>query len=793
MTQIVVTGGGGFIGSHVAEYYAKQKENRVIIIDNLSRAKLLHRDDKNAMYNWNYLHQYKNIKFYQEDIKDFNFLKDLFKKNEIDTLIHTAGQTAVTTSVTDPKEDFENNLIGTYNILEAVRISKSNPAIVFCSTNKVFGNNVNECDLEEKETRYEFTSEYKNGISEEFSTDLCEHTPYGASKFCADVYAQEYGHIYGLKTGVFRMSCLTGDTIIQTILGSKKIIDIDENDILLSFDGKKIVFSNVIKQLRTNSDNKILYKITTRRNHIIKATGDHRFYTPNGFKRIDSLNYGELICIYPQIEKEYIDFEDNCEILVTKDDIYKNLKKLNIREITIQRKIKSMEEKGLLPFSKNARGYQRIIELVGYCFGDANLYTYQAKNRNNISLALQIYGKEEEINFIKKILDSLGIPHSKEQITISKSKLTNGRVINGKSIRIVITQAEYSSLFQLLGVPLGDKALKSFNIPNWILESDRETRRCFLRGLFSAELARITYTDERYGGLSFAQSKDEKLGSNLYDYLNTIKKILLQEFGAKTSEIFNGGDYKRKSGVTTIQRVFKIYAGKKNRTNFAKVGFACHPYRNSELYNFMEWDKSNEKSFKKWFRFYNKNLPKELLWDNIIEIKQIEMEDIYDITVENTHNFIANGFLVHNCIYGTRQFGFEDQGWVAHFVISAILNKKINIFGDGKQVRDLLYVSDLIDAYDKFIKNSQKLKHEVFCMGGGKENTLSLLELISILKNKLDKKINIEFFDWRPSDQKVYISDISKAKQKLNWNPKINPQEGIEKLINWTKKNKKIF
>ena len=153
MSQIVVTGGGGFIGSHVAEYYAKQKNNKVIVIDNLSRARLLHKDDKNAMYNWNYLHQYKNIEFCQKDIRDFDFLKDLLKKKEIDVLIHAAGQTAVTTSVTNPKEDFENNLIGTYNLLEAVRISKSNPAIVFCSTNKVFGNNVNECDIEEKKNK----------------------------------------------------------------------------------------------------------------------------------------------------------------------------------------------------------------------------------------------------------------------------------------------------------------------------------------------------------------------------------------------------------------------------------------------------------------------------------------------------------------------------------------------------------------------------------------------------------------------------------------------------------------
>jgi len=351
MSQIAIIGGAGFIGSHVAEYYAKQNDNKVIVIDNLSRAKLLKKDDKNAMYNWNYLQRYKNIEFYQNDIRDYNFLKDLFNKIEIDAIVHTAGQTGVTTSIADPKADFENNLIGTYNILEAIRISKSDPTLIFCSTNKVFGENVNDCKIEEKETRYEFTSEFKNGISEEFSTDLCEHTPYGASKFCADVYVQEYGHIYGLKTGVFRMSC----------------------------------------------------------------------------------------------------------------------------------------------------------------------------------------------------------------------------------------------------------------------------------------------------------------------------------------------------------------------------------------------------------------------------------------------------------IYGIRQFGFEDQGWVAHFIISAILGKTINIFGDGKQARDVLYVSDLITAYDKFIKLSRKLKHDVFCIGGGKDFTLSLRELITVLENKLNKKINLEFFDWRPSDQKVYISDISKAKQILNWIPKISPEEGIDSLINWANDNKTLF
>lgn len=142
--------------------------------------------------------------------------------------------------------------------------------------------------------------------------------------------------------------------------------------------------------------------------------------------------------------------------------------------------------------------------------------------------------------------------------------------------------------------------------------------------------------------------------------------------------------------------------------------------------------------------------------------------------------------------YNSRKFS-EDQGWVAHFVISALKERKINIYGDGKQVRDVLYISDLIHAFDLYIKKGDQIQHEVFCMGGGIKHTLSLLELINILENELGKEIECEFFDWRPSDQKVYISDIRKAKAKLDWAPKINPKEGVLKLIKWVKSNINLF
>jgi CDP-paratose 2-epimerase len=352
MKNVLITGGGGFIGSHAAEYYANQDNiESVFIIDNLSRDRLLNKNIKFKRYNWDYLHNYRNIRFFENDIRDFKFLKDLLKDFNIDIIIHTAGQTAVTTSVIDPFPDFENNVIGTFNLLEAIRLSNSDPILIFCSTNKVFGSNVNNLNVIEKDSRYIFTEENTTGISESFNIDLCEHTPYGTSKLCSDLYVQEYGHLYGLKTAVFRMSC----------------------------------------------------------------------------------------------------------------------------------------------------------------------------------------------------------------------------------------------------------------------------------------------------------------------------------------------------------------------------------------------------------------------------------------------------------IYGPRQFGVEDQGWIAHFVISALTDKKLKIFGDGKQVRDILYISDLIEAYDSFVKKAEKIKHDVFCMGGGINNTLSLLELIEMIYEESGIEINYEFDNWRPSDQKIYISDISKANKLLNWKPKINPREGVRELIKWTKSNLNLF
>ena len=204
--KIVVTGGAGFIGSHIAEFYSKQG-NDVFVFDNLSRAILLKKNIKNIDYNWNYLKKFKNIQLIKGDIKNFKEIEKVSKN--ADAIIHAAAQTAVTSSVVDPLSDFETNALGTFNVLEAARRNDVK-SIVYCSTNKVYGGNVNNINVYEKELRYIFEKKYQKGISENFPMDLCEHSPYGCSKLTGDLYTQEYGKLYGIKTGVFRMSCIYG-------------------------------------------------------------------------------------------------------------------------------------------------------------------------------------------------------------------------------------------------------------------------------------------------------------------------------------------------------------------------------------------------------------------------------------------------------------------------------------------------------------------------------------------------------------------------------------------------------
>lgn len=145
-----------------------------------------------------------------------------------------------------------------------------------------------------------------------------------------------------------------------------------------------------------------------------------------------------------------------------------------------------------------------------------------------------------------------------------------------------------------------------------------------------------------------------------------------------------------------------------------------------------------------------------------------------------------------SCIYGPHQFGTEDQGWVAHFLISALEEKPIVIYGNGKQVRDILYVEDLVDAFIAAGKNMDKLSGEVFNIGGGPENTVSLLEILDIIKQNTGKKLDISFENWRMGDQYYYVSNTSKFQNATGWSPKYNVEKGVSLLNEWLSKKRGI-
>ena len=147
-----------------------------------------------------------------------------------------------------------------------------------------------------------------------------------------------------------------------------------------------------------------------------------------------------------------------------------------------------------------------------------------------------------------------------------------------------------------------------------------------------------------------------------------------------------------------------------------------------------------------------------------------------------------------SCIYGPRQFGIEDQGWVAWFIIAVLTKKQITIYGDGKQVRDLLYVDDLVLAIDKALRNIQKTSNEIFNIGGGCKNTMSVWKEFRVMLEKhFNVRIEVNYEMARPGDQKIFISDIRKAKKIFNWEPKVQVDEGVERLYQWAINNKSLF
>ncbi len=138
-----------------------------------------------------------------------------------------------------------------------------------------------------------------------------------------------------------------------------------------------------------------------------------------------------------------------------------------------------------------------------------------------------------------------------------------------------------------------------------------------------------------------------------------------------------------------------------------------------------------------------------------------------------------------SCIYGPHQYGTEDQGWVVHFLIRALERQPITIYGDGKQVRDVLFVDDLLEAFEQALAHIGIASGQAYNIGGGAGNTVSLLELLSLIRNLTGDPVAPSFETWRTGDQRYYVSDVSRFRAATGWAPRTGVREGLARLYEW--------
>lgn len=144
----------------------------------------------------------------------------------------------------------------------------------------------------------------------------------------------------------------------------------------------------------------------------------------------------------------------------------------------------------------------------------------------------------------------------------------------------------------------------------------------------------------------------------------------------------------------------------------------------------------------------------------------------------------------NSCIYGPRQFGIEDQGWLAWFVIAALREHPITIYGDGKQVRDVLFIDDLLEAMLAAVRAIETTAGQVYNIGGGPEHSLSIWRQFGpLLEELLGQPVPVSFGDWRPGDQRVYITDVAKAGRDFGWAPSTSARQGVAALVEWIREN----
>jgi CDP-paratose 2-epimerase len=188
--------------------------------------------------------------------------------------------------------------------------------------------------------------------------------------------------------------------------------------------------------------------------------------------------------------------------------------------------------------------------------------------------------------------------------------------------------------------------------------------------------------------------------------------------------------------------------------------------------------------------------------DRVSESQPLDFHSPYGCSKGAADQYVRDYARIYNlptvvfrmsCIAGQRQFGNEDQGWVAHFLYSALRGESISLYGDGRQVRDILAIEDLMRAFEAVRGRINRTAGEVYNLGGGLNNAVSLLELIDAIRGLTGYNLDYDIHPVRPGDQPVYVTDFGKLQRHVGWEPRMSVEQVLESMHEWWKENRELF
>ncbi len=660
--RYLITGGAGFIGINYAHRLLTRGE-KVVIYDNLSRPGT----EKNLEW-LRAEHGECAFRMMTADVRDFEALR--WAVREADVIVHLAAQVAVTTSVADPRTDFEVNALGTFNVLEAARLSGQNPIVLYASTNKVYGG-MEDVAIVEEATRYRYR-DLPWGVPETQPLDF--HSPYGC--------------------------CFSADAEVLTEQGWKKFYELDPEDRVLTYNLEKGIaeFQKPTRHFAYFYSGKMYVQINRRLETCV--TPNHRMLVSrerdcNGLKK-------PLL-----LEARQIAGKPMAYLLAAPCEEGEK------PEYFILPKVKAGNHKH--PFPARAIPMDDWLKFLGWYIAEG----YCSEDKNGVCTVF------------------LPIRYRQEEVLSAMRAIGLSPVVDGHHIKV--TSRQLYEYLKLLGksrekyIPLEIKRLhpqKLRILLDALLEGNgnRHSKHGWKYTTASRQLADDVQEIALKCGMSASVVQDRE---GFYRVYISTTRTTMCNLGKNRS---HWADY---TGMVYCVEV-------PNGTVMVRQGGHAYFSGNSKG--------SGDQYVRDYFRIYG--LP-------TVVFRQ-------------------------SCIYGPHQQGMEDQGWVAWFIIAAVTGRPITIYGDGKQVRDVLFIDDLLDVYDAAVARIDIAAGQVYNIGGGPQNTLAVwAEFGPLLERFLGRPIPVSYGDWRPGDQRVYISDIRKAQRELGWVPRVGVEEGIRRLYKW--------